>query len=101
MNRMCYILSISGDGKKNVSRLSIMERNQMETNQRLEEMMKSNFNLQNMLANILTNFTKAGGGGQCLLREERSILPGETSEKLKQTDSPIDKDEGGAGSSEK
>lgn len=43
--------------KKNSTRLSAMERNQAEINKRLDDVMKSNLNLQNMLETVIISLS--------------------------------------------
>ncbi|KAG0597117.1 hypothetical protein M758_UG312400 [Ceratodon purpureus] len=86
---------------KNSSRLSFVERNQLETNRRLEEVIKSNLNLSNILANVLTNLTSADGGGRSLLKEDLVNHAGETCVDLKDSANPTERYERVAGSSEK
>ena len=48
--------------RKTLSRLTGLERNHLETNRRLDEVMKSNLNLQSMLETVLRNQSRSDEG---------------------------------------
>lgn len=93
--------------RQNATRLTAMERCQMETNRRLEEVMesnlslqKSNMSLQNMLASMLTNISGKNPDKNDTPNGSRERIAGETSGNDAPFETKVDRCSGGKGSSE-
>lgn len=86
--------------KKNSSRLSAMEWNQVDANRRLDDVMKSNLNLQNMLRTVLSNLSGTDVVEGAHVESACVRIPGETSGNGAGGNFHIEGDSGGLGSSE-
>lgn len=61
--------------RKNATRLSAMEQNQAETDRRLEDVMKSNLHLQNMLQTVINSLkVNEVVGGQTLIHNGKPVV---------------------------
>ena len=83
--------------KRKLQRLSAVERNQMETNKRLEEVMRSNHNvmqsnqnLQRMLQSVLTSLSRPGVGEELNVQRKARLPSAKSSEEIGDPALPVE-----------